>query len=240
MPIHLHEITLDEFSVRAALIRGTRSCLIWDTLTHPRDMAGLREIQAECPTFIAYSHADWDHIWGTAAFDAAIPVIAHRHCRLRFETDVPRTLAEFQRDQPGKWDEVRLVPPVLTFENELDVDLGGLTVQLHYLPGHTKDSLVAFLPEANLLLAGDTVEWPCPCVPATCDLDRWIDGLNSWRDQPELRVIPSHGPVGGVELLDRTVAYLDGLRLGHPMAMPAVTAFYARAHQENLLNRGLV
>ncbi len=239
MPLHLHEITLDEFPVRAALIRGGQSCLIWDTLTHPDDMAGLRTIQTGCPTFIVYSHADWDHIWGAAAFDPDIPVIAHRLCRQRFETDAPRTLAEFRRDQPGKWDEVRLVPPTVTFGDELDVDLGGLTVQLRHLPGHTEDCLVAFTPELNLLLTGATVEWPCPCVPAECDLTRWIEGLRFWRAQPRLRVVPSHGPEGGVELLERTMAYLDGLRQGRPIAMPDMSEFYARTHRENLHHRGL-
>ncbi len=239
MSLYLHEITLDEFPVRAALLWGTNACIIWDTLSHPDDMGEIVSSSHGCPTFIVYSHADWDHVWGTAAFERNTPVIAHRLCRERFTTDVPRTLAEFRRDQPGTWDKVELRPPILTFEHELDVDLGGLTVQLRHLPGHTPDSIVAFAPELNLLLAGDTVEWPCPCVPADCDLETWIAGLRSWRARPGLRVVPSHGPEGGAELLDHVIAYLDGLRHGRPTPLPDdMTDFYARTHQDNLRHAG--
>ncbi len=239
MSLYLHEITLDEFPVRAALLRGADSCLVWDTLSHPDDMAEILARSAPGPAFIVYSHADWDHVWGTAAFERNTPIIAHRLCRERFTTDAPRTLAEFRRDQPGTWDKVELRPPILTFEHGLDVDLGGLTVQLRHLPGHTPDSIVAFVPELNLLLAGDTVEWPCPCVPAGCDLEAWIAGLRSWRGRPGLRVVPSHGPEGGAELLDHAIAYLDGLRHGRPTPLPEdMTDFYARTHQDNLRHAG--
>lgn len=235
MPVYLHEITLDEFPVRAALLQGANFRLVWDTLSHPDDMAEIAARSAGRPTFIVYSHADWDHVWGTAAFERNTPIIAHHLGRERFATDLPQTLADFRRDQPGKWEAIELRPPLLTFGRDMDVDLGGLTVQLRHLPGHTPDSIVAFAPELNLLLAGDAVEWPCPCVPKNCDLEAWIEALRSWRAQPGLRVVPSHGPEGGAELLDHAIAYLDALRHGRPAVVPAnMPDFYARTHQDNL------
>lgn len=234
MPIFLHEISLDEFSVRAALLHGTRWCLVWDTLSCPGDMTAIAARCADHPTIVVYSHADWDHAWGTAALPHNTPIVAHDLCAQRFRDEVPQTLAEFRSQAPSKWAEVKLTPPVMTFTQASRIDLGGLTVRLQHLPGHTPDSIVAFSPELNLLLAGDTVEWPCPCVPEDCDLEAWITALGVWRQYTGLRVIPSHGPEGGTELLDHTIAYLDGLRRGRPLDMPPMSDFYARTHQDNL------
>ncbi|MBE1423639.1 glyoxylase-like metal-dependent hydrolase (beta-lactamase superfamily II) [Desulfomicrobium macestii] len=236
----IHEIDAGDFSVRSVLIRGTRFCLIWDTLTSPRDMASFAQICAGQQCLAVYSHADWDHVQGTAALDNPV-VIGHSDCARRFEVEAGQTLADMQAREPGRWDEVKLIPPHITFEGRLDLDLGGLTVQLHSLPGHTPDTLVAFIPEMELLLAGDAVELPLPCVPAGCDLDAWIGELLRWRKHPgACRIIPSHGPMGGKDILDGTIDYLDGLRQGQNRLLPeGLSPFYASTHRDNLSNRGI-
>jgi glyoxylase-like metal-dependent hydrolase (beta-lactamase superfamily II) len=233
----IHEIDAGEFRVRSVLVRGARHTLVWDTLTHPADMTEFAGICAGGPCLVAYSHADWDHILGTAAFASPL-IVAHRASVKRFQTDVPATLVELRTTQPGRWDGVSLLAPDMTFEGRLDLDLGGVTVSLWPLPGHTPDSVVAFVPELNLLLAGDAVELPCPCVPEGCDLDGWIGQLELWRSDPRVRtVVPSHGPCGDAEVIARTIAYLDGLRRGTPPPLPAdASPFYAATHRDNLRN----
>lgn len=237
----IHEVDAGDFSVRGILITGRDFSLVWDTLTHPRDMEEIRLACANRRCFVVYSHADWDHIQGTTALNNRL-VIAHRECLRRFETEAPLTLARLQAREPGKWDDVCLVPPDITFDRHLDLHLGDIHVSLHPLSGHSPDSIVAFIPAMKLLLVGDTVELPCPSVPPGCDLQAWIRGLEGWRDHPGVRrVLPSHGPSGSKEVLDATIAYLQGLRQGKPMPMPAdMTPFYVRTHQENLRNIGLI
>ena len=233
----IHEIDAGEFSVRSVLIHGNKFSLVWDTLTHPRDMAGVAEACAGRQCFVVYSHADWDHIQGTAALCDPL-VIGHRECARRFQGEARQTLAELQAGAPDKWAQVRLIPPDITFEHRLDLDLGGLAVSLHALPGHTPDSIVAFIPDQGLLLAGDTVELPCPCVPAGCDLDAWIENLERWRNHAGARtVIPSHGPSGGKEILDSAIDYLCGLRQGKPRPIPKdARPMYVQTHADNLKN----
>ena len=76
--------------------------------------------------------------------------------------------------EPGRWDSVVLVPPTEAFDEERSIQVGGLTLQLHHLPGHTPDCIVGFIPERGVLLAGDAVETPCPVVPPDSALDEWI------------------------------------------------------------------
>jgi len=234
----LQEIQLEEFDVRSALVVGDHRALIWDTLSHPRDMAPYLPLLEEKEPVVVYSHADWDHVWGTVGLGLDPPplVIGHQVCSRRFADDVPPTLARKQHDEPGVWDEVRLMPPTMSFSHELTLDLGGVEVLLRSLPGHTPDCLVAFEPDAGILLMGDTVETPFPVVPPDSPLPEWISELERWRHDERVRtVIPAHGPIGSREIIDRTIEYLSCLLAGHaPLVPDELTDFYRETHQANL------
>jgi glyoxylase-like metal-dependent hydrolase (beta-lactamase superfamily II) len=232
----LTEVHLNDFDMRGAVIIGSKRAAIWDSLSHPRDMLPLRDILPEEWSLI-YSHADWDHVWGTAGLpyqDKAI--IGHANCLARFSEDVPLELQEKKTAQPGHWDEVVLIPPTVTFDHDLSLDLGGLTLSLHHLPGHTEDCIVGFIQEQGILLAGDTVETPFPVVNFEDLIDEWISGLRNWESDARVQhVIPSHGVIGGRELIRQNIIYLENLKNSSPSALPAdLDDFYRKTHEENL------
>jgi len=117
--IWLTQVTLDDFDVRGALILGGTRVVVWDTLSHPRDMRLFEPLIGDRDIVIVYSHADWDHIWGTAGLphDRA-RIIGHAGCGDRFASDVPAVLGRKRAAEPGRWDDVVLVPPTETFERE--------------------------------------------------------------------------------------------------------------------------
>jgi glyoxylase-like metal-dependent hydrolase (beta-lactamase superfamily II) len=236
------DVALGEYDVRGALLVGEDRALVWDTLSRPHDMRGYASLVGDRELIIAYSHADWDHVWGTAGlpYQRAV-VLGHRSCRARFGGDVPATLREKQAAEPHAWDDVQLVAPTEVFDGETSVGLGAMTVTIHHLPGHTPDSAVAFVPERGLLLAGDAAETPFPVVPEASPLASWIAGLERWEEDPRVRtVVPAHGAVGGREILRRNIAYLRGLRDGTPEAVnEPLSVFYRRTHESNLRSRGL-
>ena len=98
----LTELANEVIEVRGALVLGERAALVWDTLSHPRDMTSVQPLLAGKQIFIVYSHADWDHVWGTAGLSGAASIIGHHACASRFAdpTDVEATLAEFRRQTP--------------------------------------------------------------------------------------------------------------------------------------------
>lgn len=232
----LTELSLDEFDVRGVVVRGRERALVWDSLSHPRDMAPVAELLGDLPYVLVYSHADWDHVWGTGGLPAPRTVIAHDACLRRFADDVPATLAEMQAAQPGRWDDVALVPPTLTFPERMTIDLGGVTVELHHLPGHTEDCLVALIPAWGILLGGDAVEDPFPLLSETTILGDWARRLRPWAINTRVEtVIPAHGAIDGRRLIRNNIAYLDALRRGNDPAVGADgDAFYAASHAENL------
>jgi glyoxylase-like metal-dependent hydrolase (beta-lactamase superfamily II) len=235
--IWLAERPLDAaMTVCAAIILGEAVSAVVDTLIRPADMAPVRDMLERHgrPTLVVNTHADWDHAWGNAAFPDP-PIIAHRLCRAEMLTKGQRRLTEKQAEEPERFRDVTIVPPTITFTEFMDIDLGGLTLSVHHLPGHTVDEAVVHLPEAGFLLAGDAAEWP---IPTTTEgpLGPWAAALRGWAARDDVRtVVPSHGTISDTRLLLDNASYLDAL-LADPDAHwepPGIMPFYAEAHRTN-------
>ncbi|MCU0493540.1 MAG: MBL fold metallo-hydrolase [Chloroflexaceae bacterium] len=233
--LYLPEVPLDgAVTVRGALILGDSRAVVWDTLTRPVDMQPLLPLIGELPLTVVYSHADWDHVWGTAALPYE-EIIGHSLCAARFEADVPEQLHEHRTARPGWYDEVLLLSPTRTFDDSLTLDIGGVTLELHHLPGHTPDCIVAWLPEWGMLLAGDTVETPLPYVNHAHLLHDWIAGLEVCANDERVQtVIPCHGAISDRGLLWRNIAYLRGLPDGSSLLPADLDEAYREVHTANL------
>jgi len=257
------EVDAPGFAVRAAVLLGRDRALVWDTLCRPSDMEPVRGLLAGREPVVVYSHADWDHVWGTAGLEAVRAVIAHEGAALRLAQHGQAELDAQRALEPGRYDAVRLVHPTETFAATRTLDLGApepirraapppapaeagqahapaggeLRVVLHALPGHTPDSAVAWLPHLGVLLAGDAVETPLPEVNDAALVPDWIRALEGWAAEPGLElVVPSHGAIGGPELLLRTAEYLRGLLAGRTEAPEDTPAegFYREVHTRNV------
>ncbi|MHB1193651.1 MAG: MBL fold metallo-hydrolase [Longimicrobiales bacterium] len=249
--LHLLETEVEDFDVRAAVLVGTERVVVWDTLAHPSQMEGVAGLVAAeletvggeagrpsvvpLPITVVYSHADWDHAWGTCALGDVEDVVAHAWAERRFRSDVPEELRARREREPGVWDAVRLVPPTVWIERTHALVLGGATLELHALPGHTPDCIVGFVPEWGVLLAGDTVETPLPVVNDGRVVAEWARALERWRDDARVvTVVPAHGPLGGRELLEHNARYLWGLAAGGgPADLSALPPFYRETHRRN-------
>ncbi len=153
------ETAVEDFDVRAVVVAGRRHTVVWDTLARPRDMAAVAHRIPHLPLTVVYSHGDWDHVWGTAGLSHPLQeILAHQACLPRFREELPATLEEKRAAHPGEYDAVILFPPTRTFRDILTLQLGEITLELHPLPGHTPDSVVGWIPEWGVLLAGDAVE----------------------------------------------------------------------------------
>lgn len=227
----------DGVNVCALVVFGADCAVVIDTLTCPEDMNPVLDLLDEraLPVFVVNTHADWDHTWGNGAF-ASETIIAHRFCRAAMLGEGPRVLARKRAEEPGRFDTVTITPPTVTFVEFLDIDLGGLTLSIHYLPGHTADELVVHLQEAGILFMGDAAEWPIPTA-RDGPLGPWAQMLRQWAAREDVyAVIPSHGPISDAGLLLDNADYLEAL-LENPdlewEAPPDAPDFYNEAHALN-------
>ena len=62
----LYELEAPPFVVRAAVVKGEKRAVVWDTLTLPEEAAPLADVIGGKPYYAVYSHGDYDHAWGTA------------------------------------------------------------------------------------------------------------------------------------------------------------------------------
>ncbi len=230
------DVVLPEYSVRGAVIRGDDYAVVWDTLTHLTDMEVVNQIIGDTPYHVVYTHADWDHIWGTAGL-AGTPssIIGQTHCYDRFDDDVPDTLNRMQTKSPKIWDAVELIRPTMTFDKQMTLHLGGITLDLHHLPGHTKDCIVGWLPELGILLGGDVMETPLPVVNDGDVVEAWLEQLDYWANIKSLKqTIPAHGTTAGRACLESTRTYLK--KLLNDDDIPVLDNwddFYQKTHSKN-------
>lgn len=166
-----------------------------------------QEIQRVAPgtelTAIVYSHSDADHATGAPSLMAAfgqdnVPVIAH-------ESAVAPIRSRASAEQPE---------PTVTFSDRLMFDVGGRSIELHYLgPSHTDNLVVPFVPDVRVAFAVDFVNndrvgfqelpgWHFPEI---------FDALARMLHIPFDTVVFGHGMVGDRSSIHRQIAYYDDL-----------------------------
>jgi len=83
----------------------------------------------------------------------------------------------------------------LSFENTLDIDLGGRIVKLMHLGrGNTAGDLVAYVPDAKALITGDVLVHPVPFSYGSY-LGEWSAVLGKLAELDATVIVPGHGPV---------------------------------------------
>ncbi len=135
--------------------------------------------------YLIYSHHHFDHIAGGKPFkDAGAQVIAHQRAK--------EHLAKLKHPD--------VVVPDVGVGNKHVINLGGTTLELHYVGrNHSDNSLVMFLPKEKIIFTVDFV--PIQTVQFRNMLDSWIP---EWEDSLKRvlamnweRMIPGHPYAGG-------------------------------------------
>lgn len=103
-----------------------------------------------------------------------------------------------------------LVNPQNGFKDDLKLSLGKSNAMVKFFgQGHTKDNVVGYFPSENILFGGCLIKE----LEATkgylgdASVGAWSNTVEKIKKQyPNLKiVIPGHGAIGGIELLDYTI-----------------------------------
>jgi len=173
----------------------------------------LRQLSGEVVA-VVNTHGHWDHVFGNARF-APLPIWGHVRCVDFIATTGEAARARLIESYPGEADAFRdvvLTPPTEIFETSATLDLGDRQVELRYLGrGHTDNDVVALVPDASVLFAGDLLEnAPAPGFGDSYPIEWAATGraLLALVDGP---VVPGHGDPFDRSFAERQVAELAAL-----------------------------
>lgn len=147
----------DERENCATLVIGTQKALLFDTMLGLGDLKGFIHQLTNLPVIVINSHGHFDHIGGNCQFDEIylnqrdfelLPLM--RGCIEELEQTHKRPLSKLRESLSEE--QVAKIRPLA---DDSVFDLGGLTVEIVALPGHTAGSVGALIREKRLLLAGD-------------------------------------------------------------------------------------
>jgi cyclase len=86
-------------------------------------------------------------------------------------------------------------PPTIGFEKELTINLGKREVKVLWLGrANTGGDAIVWLPDAKLLLTGDTVVYPAPFAFGSY-MSEWPGTLQKMINLGPSTIVPGHGPV---------------------------------------------
>ena len=211
-----------EGEVDTFVVETARWLVIVDTHSTP---ALARRLAAQCigpgdaqRLLVVNTHADYDHAWGNQIFGGpgasySAPIVGHERCAERLSGDDGHLSRAKQRElQPGRFDDLVLIPPDLTVgDGGLTIHGGDLTIVLVHTPGHTEDHLSAWIPELRVVLAGDAAEHPYPHIDTPVGIVQARASLARLQALDPLHVLPCHGGTTDPALLGRNIAYLDAV-----------------------------
>ena len=125
------------------------------------------------PSYVVLTHWHWDHIFGLSALENMISISSTKtkkeieklrplswsneaiDQRVAEGTEIEFCANAIKQEFPDKRD-ITITPPVMTFEDEVEIDLGGITCIIKQVGGdHADDSVVIYVKEERILFLAD-------------------------------------------------------------------------------------
>jgi glyoxylase-like metal-dependent hydrolase (beta-lactamase superfamily II) len=180
-----------------------------------------------------YSHGHIDHVFGVGAFEEEAAanrwqpprVVAHEALPARFDRYIATAgynaiVNRRQFGVPGLQWPTEYRYPDRTYSQHLEIDVGGLRLELNHARGETDDHTWTWVPEHRVLCCGDLFIWASPNAGNPQKVQRypreWAKALREMVALAPEILLPGHGlPVIGGErvrqALTDTAELLDSL-----------------------------
>ncbi|MBT2692018.1 MBL fold metallo-hydrolase [Bacillus sp. ISL-55] len=135
----------------------------------------LKEKGVSEPSYVILTHWHWDHIFGLHALGNTVSISSKKtrndiekllplswsnealDQRVAEGTEIEFCANAIKREFPDQLD-IRITLPEMTFEDEIEIDLGGITSIIKHVGGdHAEDSVVVYVKEEKILFLADSL-----------------------------------------------------------------------------------
>lgn len=193
----------NSFGANAGIVVGRDGVVVIDTLISVKEaqrfIKDIRKITDKPIRYVINTHYHLDHVLGNAAFvRTGAVVISHAEDQKNFRAKGESILKNARKyglteaDMEG----TVLAYPQISFTDRMEIDLGDLRVQLISAKNsHTGGSLFVFVPERNVVFAGDVLFTGYHPYMAEGDLAGWTVALDALAQLKAAAIVPGHGPV---------------------------------------------
>ncbi|NPD89292.1 MAG: MBL fold metallo-hydrolase [Asgard group archaeon] len=157
------------------------------------------------------THHHGDHVLGNQFFD---------DCEIICSQPILEILKSYWRDEnidslrnkePEDFGDLKFVFPNKTFEGEYVIYNENLTLNIIQTDGHTQGSSYIYIPEEEILIAGDLLfaeEIPY-FGDDTTDPYKWIEAYKEMISLSPKVIIPGHGPISKIEEMKLQLDYME-------------------------------
>jgi len=206
-----------------AVVVGSRATLVVDTGLGPRNGATIARVAAKLAPgnqklFLTTTHFHPEHAGGDAGFPAGTILIRNAAQQREMELHGKEMIDLFAgRSAQNKelLANASLRTPDITFEQETQLDLGGVTARLLWFGGaHTKGDELAFVEPDRTLISGDVVQ--NKIVPGIFrdggTPSSWLAVLDKVAALNALHVLPDHSAPGDGTMVALEKQFISDLR----------------------------
>jgi cyclase len=160
------------------------------------------------------THYHDDHSFGSGAFarEGAI-IVGHENARRDFaEKNLPRFAEKAAKDR--SYARAPATAPQLTFQDKLILDDGkGRRAELHYFgAAHTTGDVFTYLPKEKILFTGDACVNGDHNYMGDANTASWIEVLGKAQGLAPEIVVPGHGALAKIDVLESQKHYFVELR----------------------------
>jgi cyclase len=192
-----------------------------DTPVLPDDTRDLRDqirkLTSKRIAYLIYTHEHFDHVLGASGLTKK--VIAHYAAVKDIEYLRKDLAGEIKHFYPGLYKEYKdtldsldVVPPQITFVNEMTLYAGNQKLELSWVGGHSPASIMIYLPGDKVLFCGDNVDVGMPFIAPYSRFGEWIDALKRIEGMDIGRIVPGHDEVCSMNDVRRTRIFFETAR----------------------------
>ncbi len=211
--------------VNAGFVIGDDGVVVIDTFASAdaarQLLVEIRKLTKLPIRFVINTHYHLDHVAGNGVFvETGAVVLAQSNVRGWIHTENRRLLSDGLRSvgrgeiTPEQTAMIEgFVPPMVVYEQTVDLYLGSREIHVRSFPGHTGGDSVVLIPDAKIAFCGDLLFRQTMPNLIDASTKPWVETLDVLaKSEPDYTFVPGHGDVGNAQDVTTLREYLATLR----------------------------